>query len=475
MTLNVESEGVTALESKEAASSLPDWEHDRQNPNNWSLAKKIYNSAVPAFLCFAMQVPITFGLSIYTPQHGEIQEAFHVSSTVSLLPYALYVYGLGFGPMIAAPLSESYGRRLIYIVATPMSLLFTLGVGFSKNMGGILVCRFLAGTFGSPPLAVGAGTLTDLWGGRRIARAMTLLFATSLLGPSLGPVVGGYIAEYTGWRWSQWTILFLGAAAWFFSFGAQETYGKVLLRTRAKRHGLPVPPRVPLKQLLTVTCTRPIYMLLTDPIVAFFSLYTSFVFSMLFSFLAAFPPVFQSTYGFSPGEGGLVFLGITTGCTVGAGVAILIDQLIYQKRLESLGSAIAPEQRLWASLLGSVMMPVSLFWFAWTAQISVHWMVPIVAASFFGCAGILIFVSCILYMTDVYGAAYGASAMAANGLLRYGMGGSFPLFIPFMYDRLHTDWATSLLAFLSTAFIPLPWLLFWLGPRIRQLSSFSKQ
>jgi len=342
----------------------------------------------------------TFGLSIYTPQHEEVQRVFNVSATVSLLPYALYVYGLAFGPMISAPLSEMYGRRLIYMVATPMSLLFTLGAGFAKNFTTLVVCRFFAGALGSSPLAVGAGTIADLWGGRHIARAMTLFFVTSLLGPSLGPVAGGYSAEYNGWRWSQWITLFLGTVSWVFSFGAKETYAKVILRSRAKRLGLPLPPgpvfsgngMAGFKKLLTITFIRPIYMLVTDPIVGLFSLYTSFNFSMLFSFLAAFPPVFELAYAFSPGQSGLVFLGITSGCAFGAIFKILIDQHVYQKRLAKQQGKIPAEQRLWASMLGSIIMPVSLFWFAWTAQPSVHWMVPIIAAAFFGCASIMIFV-----------------------------------------------------------------------------------
>ncbi|KAL4912728.1 MFS general substrate transporter [Aspergillus aurantiobrunneus] len=452
------------------------WEKDVHNPRNWPLWKKLLNTAIPALLCFE----VTFGLSIYTPQHEHVQHAFGVSPTVSLLPYALYVYGLAFGPMLSAPLSEIYGRRLIYVLATPISLLFTLGAGLARNFATLAICRFFAGALGSSPVAVGAGTIADLWGGRHIARAMTLLFATSLLGPSLGPVVGGYIAEYKGWQWSQWTILFLGAASWVFSFGAKETYAKVIIRERAKRAGPSLPSPSPgftgiagLKQLVTATFARPVFMLVTDPIVGFFSLYTSFNFSMLFSFLAAFPPVFHSTYGFSPGQSGLVFLGITAGCSIGALIQIFIDQHVYQKQLATRHGCIPAEQRLWASMLGSILMPASLFWFAWTAQQSVHWMVPIVGAAFFGAASILIFVSCVLYLTDVYGAAYGASAMAANGLLRYAMGGSFPFFIPAMYRNLGTDWATSLLAFLSTAFLPLPWLLYWFGPRIRKIAGYA--
>lgn len=67
---------------------------------------------------------------------------------------------------------------------------------------------------------------------------------------------------------------------------------------------------------------------------------------------------------------------------------ILIDQHIYQERLAKQGGQIQTEQHLWAFMLGSIIMPVSLFWFwfAWTAQSSVHWMIPIIAAASFGYA-----------------------------------------------------------------------------------------
>lgn len=67
---------------------------------------------------------------------------------------SLYVVGLAFGPMLAAPMSESFGRLIVYRLSLPISMLFTLGAGFSNTFGGLLVCRFLAGTFGSPVLAV---------------------------------------------------------------------------------------------------------------------------------------------------------------------------------------------------------------------------------------------------------------------------------------------------------------------------------
>lgn len=63
--------------------------------------------------------------------------------------------------------------------------------------------------------------------------------------------------------------------------------------------------------------------------------------------------------------------------------------------------------------------------------------------------------------------------MAANGIARYTMGAAFPLFTLQMYERLTIPWATSLLAFISLAMIPIPWVFFYFGPRIRSKSGYD--
>lgn len=76
------------------------------------------------------------------------------------------------------------------------------------------------------------------------------------------------------------------------------------------------------------------------------------------------------------------------------------------------------------------------------------------------------------YLVDVYHALNGASAMAANGLLRYTFGAVFPLFTVQMYRGLGIPWAGSLLGFFSLLLLPIPWVLFRWGDKIRQRSSY---
>ena len=126
---------------------------------------------------------------MYTPAVPEVALKFQVSTTAAILPFSLFVFGLGFGPVLAAPLSEKYGRQVTYTVSLPVFALFTLGAGLSQNFASLLICRLLAGIFGSPPLSVGAGTNTDLWEPELRATMSTFYVLCPYLGPSLGCVV----------------------------------------------------------------------------------------------------------------------------------------------------------------------------------------------------------------------------------------------------------------------------------------------
>jgi hypothetical protein len=178
---------------------------------------------------------------------------------------------------------------------------------------------------------------------------------------------------------------------------------------------------------------------------------------------------------FNTGESGLTFLGIGLGCCIATGIFITMDRLTYRKKTlaaRAMGD-MSPEQRLHSAMLGSFLLPIGLFWFAWTAREDIHWIVPLIATVPFGIGNMLVFCSCVLYTIDTYGSLAGASAAAANGMMRYVLGAVFPLFTIQMYGRLGIGWATSLLGFVTIALLPIPWVLYKFGPRIRARSEYA--
>ena len=247
-----------------------------------------------------------------------------------------------------------------------------------------------------------------------------------------GPVIGGFAAQFKGWRWTQWCTIFVAVAAYATVLPMRETYKKVILTRRAKKLGLSPPPTAQvkglayIKMLLTITVARPLIMLTTEPIVMCFSLYNAFTFSVLFAFFAAYPYTFEKVYHFDTWQYGLTFLGIGVGVVSAVATAVAADRLIYmrhhRKALEAGKHMAAPEHRLYVGMMGAFGVPIGLFWFAWSARSEVHWISPVLAGIPFAWGNLCIFVAAATYLIDVYGPLNGASAMAANGLARYTLG-----------------------------------------------------
>lgn len=278
---------------------------------------------------------------------------------------------------------------------------------------------------------------------------------------------------------------------------AKETFHPVIKRRRSKELELELPPSAPLSSKLrlfvTISLLRPIHMLLTEPIVGFVCLYVACEFATLFSFFAAFPLIFQGIYHFNIESSGLVFLAIVVGCLLGTVTVILCNAFLYLTKVAKYPDGqIPPEYRLYPALIGSVGLPIGLFWFAWTASADISWASPVVAIVVFAWGNLCVFVSTTQYLVDTYHGLTVASAMSANGLARYGLGAVFPLFtvqsayLPLImtrkifiltclvvYTKLGAGWASSLLGFIAVALLPVPWVFAKCGKRLRALSNYE--
>lgn len=228
-------------------------------------------------------------------------------------------------------------------------------------------------------------------------------------------------------RWLEWVMLFFMIATYIYSFWMSETYKPIILKRRRKQLGIPEAPestdgRGALRKFLTVTLFRPIMMLVTEPIVAFFSLYVAVDFGILFTFFASFPLVYSRVYHFNAGQIGLTFLPIMVGCLIATVTCLLCDSLLYKKHLARINTVdpsdenfesdketspnsapqlpppmkhVEPEHRLYAAMVGSFGLPIGLFWFAWTAGTGVHWASPALATVVFAWGNLCVFVGSI--------------------------------------------------------------------------------
>ena len=250
-----------------------------------------------------------------------------------------------------------------------------MATGLAKNFATILVCRFLAGAFGAPAVAVGAGTIADIWDLRSGAGGLaTILFVLApFAGSAIGPLIGGYtIDTRKDWQWLMWVLIMVAGPVWLMALVVSETSKKELLRRRAIARGQTLPPKPPitdfLKSLFVITLFRPLRMLMLEPIVSSLSIYVSFVFGVMFAFFDAYPYVFQTVYGFSLGQVGLTFVSIVVGFLFAVLTSVTINKTLFDKARKEAGPGKMPppEKRLYVSMVGSVGIPVSLFWYATT-------------------------------------------------------------------------------------------------------------
>jgi hypothetical protein len=122
--------------------------------------------------------------------------------------------------------------------------------------------------------------------------------------------------------------------------------------------------------------------------------------------------------------------------------------------------------------LGSITVPVGLFWYGWSAQATIHWIMPIIGATIFGFGFICTLLPIQMYFVDTF--EYSASALAGSSALRFLFGFVFPLFAPPMIDAMGLGGAYSFLAgVLLLVGVPFPLWIFYHGEKMRKASRFT--
>ncbi len=301
------------------------------------------------------------------PASSIIQQSFSVSREAAILPLSLYTVGIAFGPLFIAPLSETLGRRPVYIGTLTCFLAFTAGAGASHTFASLLICRFLAGFCGSAGVAMGGGTVADIWDLEKSGGSAALFFILGpFLGPTLGPLVGAYILkDHPGqWRWTQWLMLMVGTPIWVGTIAMRETSkAQILKPKRSPVHNWStshILGRV--RHHVQTGVMRPTKMLLTEPIVLSLTIYTAYAYALIFSFFDSLPFVLETYYGFDPRQIGLSFISVIIGYLLATCLFAVCEKTLYKKARETANGMPAPEHRLYSALFGSLFLPVGLFW-----------------------------------------------------------------------------------------------------------------
>ena len=144
---------------------------------------------------------------LYAPGIPSMQQDFQsYNNTLATFSMTVYVLGFGVGPLLFAPLSEVYGRVVVYRLCLALFLVFTVACAVSSSINMLVGFRFVAGCFGAAPVAIGGAIVWDLFEVNERGTAMAIYHSGPIFGNLLGPPLGGLIIQHKSWRWVFWII-----------------------------------------------------------------------------------------------------------------------------------------------------------------------------------------------------------------------------------------------------------------------------
>jgi DHA1 family multidrug resistance protein-like MFS transporter len=464
---------------------LVDWytTDDPANPQNWSSSKKYL---VLFVLCFYTWTVYCAGPIYATATEGIVQH-FGVSPVAALLGLSLYILAYGIGDLLFAPLTEIpvIGRNPVYILTFIVFWALSFPTAIVDNFSGLLALRFWLGFFGSPALANGGATIGDMFSLIYIPYGLSWWVFSAWGGPAFGPLIGGFAAMAKGWRWPMWEVVWMASPVLVVLLCLMpETSASTILLKRARRlRKLTGDSRlqsqseidqrnISATNILVSTLIRPMEIMLKDPSIFFVNVYTGYFYGVFYTFFEVFPLVFPPVYGFNLGQTGLAFLACFVGVILGLlGYFAYLHWYMIPDNIKN--GLREQEHRLVPAIIGSILLPIGLFIFAWTSESSVHWVVPLIGVGIFVIGHFWTMQSIFIYIPFSY-PKYAASLFAGNSVWRSGTAGASVIFARPLFINLGVNKGVTLLACLSVIGIFGTISLYVFGKKLRARSKFAE-
>ncbi|KAK9450805.1 major facilitator superfamily domain-containing protein [Limtongia smithiae] len=448
---------------------------DPANPLNFSTKKKLSIMFTISSLTFV--VPLAS--SMFAPGVSLFMEEFNQSNTL-LASFVVSIYILGFvlGPLVVGPISEMYGRCIVYRVSQVIFTGLTIGCGEVQSFAGMFVLRLLSGVVGSTSIALGSGSVGDITVQEVRGKYMSFYILGPVIGPAIGPVIGGFLAAVS-WRWVFRLLAIMSALLAVLTFLVlPETYAPQILRNKAARlrketgnqnlYSIYENRNRSTRAVFGRTITRSIKLLMLSPVVLTLSIFVAFAYGEMYLLFTTITPVFEDQYGFSTSIVGLIYLGMGIGSMIS--IIIIINYsdriLLYLAKRSPTGEK-RPEYRLPITILMSPLVAFGFLVYGWSVEYKVHWFVPTFGTFLVGLGMLSVLAPPITYLVDAY-RLYAASANSASTMVR-SLGGAFlPLAGSSMYNALGYGWGNTLLAGISLLCWPMTVWIYMNGEYLRK-------
>lgn len=179
-----------------------------------NVAYSIYNSIQKAMITLLIGLGMLFSpmsANIYFPCLSALQLAVHTTRQLINLTITFYIVVQGIAPAFFGHSADVIGRRPVYLITFTVYVAASVGLALQTSYTALLVLRMLQSFGCSATVAIGYGVIADVVPPAQRGSMLGPAMVAKNLGPSLGPLIGGVLADLAGWRWVFWFLVTLGA------------------------------------------------------------------------------------------------------------------------------------------------------------------------------------------------------------------------------------------------------------------------
>ncbi|EMD00664.1 hypothetical protein BAUCODRAFT_135458, partial [Baudoinia panamericana UAMH 10762] len=336
-------------------------DHD-PNPQDWCTSYKWFIVGLLAFMAFTTTFTcisvVPFASDIVADLDG--RTGGHSTSTASVLLVTIWELGEAAGPLVIAPLSETYGRYPVFNVANALFILSTALGALSNSTALLIFARFLTGVSVASNV-LNPAIIGDMFPPERRGSAMSMVLLAPLVGGAIGPAIAGSIAQTLGWRSVLWMSLALALAVEvLFGCFLRETYSTPLPPGLVPEYIAETPdcadeeeikkaavPDVRANHEIWTAIARPARMLFGSFVLQAMSLYGAVVFAFFYVMSTTLPGILRDQYNLPPAIVGTSFLAFSVGSALGIAVCnTLLDRIYSSLNAKRTDSKPLPEARL---------------------------------------------------------------------------------------------------------------------------------
>ncbi|KAJ4260415.1 hypothetical protein NW762_007154 [Fusarium torreyae] len=418
---------------------------------------------------------------IYFPALPAISKDLGVTTSQINLTVTTYMIFQGITPMFFGSLADSGGRRPAYLVCFTIYIAANIGLALAPSYGALLGLRCLQSAGSASTVALCFAVVADVVTSAERGQYIGLTSVPVVLGPALGPVIGGLLAEYLGWRAIFWFLAILAGVTFvlilvFYPETCRQIVGdgsiappaiyrsiwQVLKsrrrRTESDKDGLS-------RQVSTASTSKKFkfkppnvlesILMLFEKETGLLLGFSAVCFAGFYCVATAMPTLFAKNYGFNEVENGLMFLPLAAGSVIAAFIVGAFTNRNFKRHCDKLG--IPYERSKQQDLSGFpierarleigfpllILATVMLVSWGWAVHAKTHVAVPCVLSAFLG-VGIVGFNNTVnSLLIDIHPGKPG-TASAANNLTRCLVGAGASAAIVPMIDAMGTGWAFTL-------------------------------